>query len=71
MPSEQILERLKRAEAYERKAAERLQPPRTAYSGPTKTETRALEAQAYATLALSLRTAIQTEAQFEGGRTHG
>jgi len=63
MPTEQMLEHLKKAAGYEKTAAERLRPKHHDYEGgSTKLSIRAAEAQAFATLALSHRTAVQVEA---------
>lgn len=69
MPSEQMAEHLKAAARCEKAAEMRLRPKNHDYEGgAVKPAARAAEAQAFATLALSHRTAVQTEVQFEEGR---
>lgn len=60
--AEQRADHLNKAASYEKKAAERLRPKHHDYEGgATKRSIRAAEAQVFATLALSHRTAVQAE----------
>ena len=62
MSAADVAEHLKKADAYERQAVERLRPKLNDYAaGSARRSTRAAEAQALATLALSHRTAAHLE----------